>query len=993
MNTVKQYIKDAIAGLDNQLDTSDSSALTDLLINPAAAMLDPIIAQINHIQDNLGINDPLNIADEELEAIAANFLITRVRGTKSTGYVELLYTTPQGLFIPADTQFFTGTGLVYVTTKDIYVDQGTMESNLWNYPYYSTGPISVESQDTGESTLIDPNTITSTSLTPAPARVTNPAAFAGGTDTETNLELAARLIVDVVSNSLASADSTAASLKKVFPTLQNLEVTGMGDEEMLRDLISSGVSSYDEIVRINYYGKVSGLNDPPYPQSVAYTSVFYDDPTTSGIVNDLPNPELFTQEFTTDQYGGIYTLNDVYKTTVGTTIILRDDFESSTFNSQWRLGDARSGATTINSPNEITLATHNNQRCVQLGETVEQTAVSSEIRISGLRLMGMINALRYASQYGAASSSDIPLLEAETEGFTNYDEVTTAVNTNLAIPMEASGPTRLKLYYAKLVKSFLDLYVTPATNHYPILSAPLDFHAGITVTGKFETNDTSESGRLSYVTVLRDGASKDPSNGYGFAWAKGDGTTFNVYLVDNSPLANDLFITDNFIVQANGENTWKAAAKVVLTPNTQYSFTLTIDPYYAMSLHITQVGGSTVLENLHIGGVTVSGLSEPAAGVDGSHFGISVLGTQNSLWWYDDIEVKKDVGIHSAVLFKYKTPTSIIPNNTQVTLDYYGYGNDGEGHNGLTLFLYEKQLGIWNWVEIGSNTAGSSTNRGATRITTDFVMGSSFRNDNDEVQALATTTYANTAVTSVSTYFTELHTATSSGVHTGGCADIYINDPSKILLAERIVTAGSTVALTTDNGFYSPLHSIISVQESLLNQELIENIDWALASGSLTSAFSVNESPYLSISDDFVNHDLRVVYRYYHSGEDVQTLLNSKQYRYSGTSNLAKIMPPVIVSVNNLGFRGKISEQAVRNAIKTYINTLSGDSLLLTDVLNVVYATGVSWIDVANIDITITAYNYRRENADPVTLTSEYTKAGISAFFCDDTSLVGVTKT
>ena len=155
-----------------------------------------------------------------------------------------------------------------------------------------------------------------------------------------------------------------------------------------------------------------------------------------------------------------------------------------------------------------------------------------------------------------------------------------------------------KKEYAKIVQSVADKLAMPAIeNYYPIIDRPLTKHNGITITGNFETDDDTASGRLSYVTVLRDSNSLDPANGLGFAWMKGDGTMYNVYLVDNSPLANDLFISNTFVVNENGENTWKAAAKVEILVNTTYKFKLVIGEDYAISLKVWADGcGSDVLQ-------------------------------------------------------------------------------------------------------------------------------------------------------------------------------------------------------------------------------------------------------------------------------------------------------------------------------------------------------------------------------------------------------------
>lgn len=544
--------------------------------------------------------------------------------------------------------------------------------------------------------------------------------------------------------------------------------------------------------------------------------------------------------------------------------------------------------------------------------------------------------------------------------------------------------------YKNIVRQIASkIQVETFNNYYPIMQTYIGKHNGIEITGSFETDDSSTDGRMSYVTVLRDGNALDPSNGLGFGWMKGDGTIYNVYLVDNSPLANDLFVNENFIIQPQGDNAWKAAEKVVIDINTTYRFRLTIAEDFSMDLRIWEDGGSEpVTATVHCGG-TATG---PAA--YGTNFGVGVLGTQNSEWWYDDFQITTTTGVHTAVVFKLKARTTDFPNGQATTFNWYGYGSDGAvvPNYGASAFMWTQVSGIWGWKAIGTNTATNATNIEASKISYDFTMGSTYRDTNQFCNFLITSTQSAGSVTNVTSYYTNLQTTVPSGVHTGGCADIYINDPTKILLAQQTINnVTGTVDLSAANGFYLPIHSIVEVQTGIIGNTLSVNTDWVLVTPNIATAYSTQEYPYISFNPALSNLQVLIKYRYWENGANVQTLLESPTYRYSGTSNLAKMIPPTIVNVNQLEYKGPLSETVAKLAIKTYINEATG-SISLSEIVNLLYSYGAVYVDIPNADITVTAYDYKRVIQDPVQLLTTYSLGTLTAFFADDTSLSGVRK-
>jgi hypothetical protein len=395
MNTVKQYIKDVLNTFDPSLDTSDSSAITDLLINPGSAMLDPVIAQINYIIANLNLNSPESLSSDELDAIASNYLVTRSLGSKASGYVELFYNSPTNVEITPETIFSTATGLQFVAIRQMSISSSAMSQNVWAFPRYSTGPIPVEAAGEGLIYCIVPGEITSSTVTPIPSRVTNVAGFSGGTDTETNSEFAERFIASIISGSLSSPKSIMVSLQNSFPSIKDVMVKGMEDSQMLRDLVTDGINLYSLYSDIDFYGKINGYDTNPYPESQAYWSLFYDDPGTSGLLPDLPEPGIFTEEFTDDYYLGIYNLN-ADGTNVRTSVLFSDDFSGTEFDSRWRFGDSRAGSTTLINSSEITI--DNNK--VKLGVNhTEADIPNMSISVPVRTMFDIINGVRRLPSY------------------------------------------------------------------------------------------------------------------------------------------------------------------------------------------------------------------------------------------------------------------------------------------------------------------------------------------------------------------------------------------------------------------------------------------------------------------------------------------------------------------------------------------------------------------------------------------------------------------
>jgi hypothetical protein len=529
-------------------------------------------------------------------------------------------------------------------------------------------------------------------------------------------------------------------------------------------------------------------------------------------------------------------------------------------------------------------------------------------------------------------------------------------------------------------------------DYFPIVSTLLEQHTGISITGLFKTNDATSEGVMSYITALRNASSMDPSHGLGFAWRKGDGTTFNVYLVDNNPLTDELFVNNNLLVQSSGDNMFLATAKKEILIDTDYKFRLDISQKYAMDLWIWKSTDSdpdfddSSTRTIYTGPMDVA--TSPRS--DGTHFGMGVLGTQGYQWWYDDLIISTTVGIHTAVLLRLKADPSLFPDDSIATINVYGYGKD-ESTYALSAYIKKYVDSTWTWVLSGSNTSTNVSDRNNSLITFNLTLSSVYRDSDNYIDVLLTTPTATNSISSIGLYYAALTNTIASGIHVGGKADIYVNDPTNIVYAERIITnTTGRIWLNSDNGFSLPVHSIVSVSNPDTQEELTENSGWVLVTVDSGNTFSTRESAYITASVDHAR--IKIGYRYHTYGDAIQTKLDSDEFRYSGADNLVKILPPVLISFETLQYKGGISDTELKEKLKDFINTKT-ESLSLSDVLNFLYDLDITYINTDTLSVTYRESDYLRVWEDPIELTSTAFELGtLQAFYTDEKAMLGITR-
>jgi hypothetical protein len=526
----------------------------------------------------------------------------------------------------------------------------------------------------------------------------------------------------------------------------------------------------------------------------------------------------------------------------------------------------------------------------------------------------------------------------------------------------------------------------------PILHRAVDYHTGVKMYGKFYTNDASDQGKISYATFWRNKNFAVPHDGVGLGWRKGDGSAYNVYVVDNNPLNQDVFLTNSILREDVGINNFIASAKMEILKETWYWFSIKLLDDNSIVVKIwTGVIGDEPLDSAAPGVdyvvILVGARAYPYRDGDQTDYeiGFGVENTEGYIWRYDDIEVQSINTGYPYSYFKWKTDLTDFTG--PFTTKYYGYGVDEDSNYGVDFYLLDSSQ---SWELVGSNTSTSGDDVDLTKIEFSHENISEYRQPDGYVYSAARPSGI-VGEKNLYSYYSSFENIIPSGIHVGNHIDIWVNSPSKIVEEEiQVDSINGEISVSTVN-FSTPIQEIITLVDSG-ETELAES-DWSLSTDPGT-AFSINPSQKIVLSGYYsgVNETFSITYRYFSDGAAMQTFVDSEEFRNPSSSNLIKIKPPHVLEFNNLNYRGSITEEEIISVIKNYVYGL--DTIFeISDFLNHLYLSGVTYVDISSLNITVRSYNYKnlKTSGTQTLISSFYEISELGSFYTYDTD-IGVTK-
>ena len=235
---VEQFLRDRLQQEYPDLSVADGDAIVDLLMRPDQVILESLKRETQIIRRGQSVRNSSTMRLEDAEGLAANFFVSRNTGSRTIGTVRLYYSQPTFVSVLSTVSFSTASGLRFFALRPQFFSADVLLLQKSGTMYYVD--VQVIAEEAGDNYNIEVGKIAVVSGLPSVAKVTNIYPFSGGSSEETATQLLLRTSRSLTERSLNTGRGIAARLYRNFPSLRNIEVVGMGDPEMQRDIITGG---------------------------------------------------------------------------------------------------------------------------------------------------------------------------------------------------------------------------------------------------------------------------------------------------------------------------------------------------------------------------------------------------------------------------------------------------------------------------------------------------------------------------------------------------------------------------------------------------------------------------------------------------------------------------------------------------------------------------------------------------------------------------------
>jgi len=227
-----EFLEDKAKEFNPNFSTSEGTAVRDLFVKPFSVIFQPIVDEILKVRQNLSLKNAEDLSEEDLDLLAANFFVTRRQGSKASGSVRVFFNEPVDEFLPTGTVFIAANGARFLSVADTTITSTGLRLNTYGDLFY--WDVDVEAEAVGTAGNIPADLISDTeSGSDKIVDVTNPAAFSGGTEAETNAQLLDRLAIAITFRNLLNDPGAKLILLENFPRLLDVLVVGFGDKHKI----------------------------------------------------------------------------------------------------------------------------------------------------------------------------------------------------------------------------------------------------------------------------------------------------------------------------------------------------------------------------------------------------------------------------------------------------------------------------------------------------------------------------------------------------------------------------------------------------------------------------------------------------------------------------------------------------------------------------------------------------------------------------------------
>jgi hypothetical protein len=256
---IYDYMKELFKADFPNLDLSDTGIFMETFGLTHLKLMEPLIEFVDRVTLKQSIENAPLLTIDEMDSVTSRYYKQRQQGNKATGTATLIFRDiPQTnvLQILAGIVALSRQGYRFVSTATVNIDA----SQLGNYYDADTFrfriPVDFVAQDVGSQYNIEIGELTQLA---APLlfldSVTNETKFIGGTDQESNVDLATRIAKSANTATLGNVRGYKRFFLDNFSAIEDVLIAGYGHPLMQRDIIGTAPSDkFNQTVRDIHWG-------------------------------------------------------------------------------------------------------------------------------------------------------------------------------------------------------------------------------------------------------------------------------------------------------------------------------------------------------------------------------------------------------------------------------------------------------------------------------------------------------------------------------------------------------------------------------------------------------------------------------------------------------------------------------------------------------------------------------------------------------------------
>jgi hypothetical protein len=236
---IPTFVKSRLTQAFPNLALEDTQALEDTLISPMQVLMEPLVREIKLVKLRQGgVANVESLSDDEVDALMGNFFESRQVGGYARGTVRVWFLAPQTVTFSLIQVATTRSGLRFIPQPTQTITSSLMALNREGNEYYID--VTYRAEKRGDEYNIDRNEIVSIANLPSAARIRNQNRFQGGLPRETSVDFVGRVETTQSDRTLTVHRGILAELNNNFPAVRSIQVIGMKDPEMQRDIVRGG---------------------------------------------------------------------------------------------------------------------------------------------------------------------------------------------------------------------------------------------------------------------------------------------------------------------------------------------------------------------------------------------------------------------------------------------------------------------------------------------------------------------------------------------------------------------------------------------------------------------------------------------------------------------------------------------------------------------------------------------------------------------------------